>query len=90
MIIIWGLQILHGITNTIEFLFNGDRIASLLFRFDVFQDALGIAMSWNYLIPIADLFIVLAFIIAFEIMLIGVRVLLGFLSMLRGGGHIEL
>lgn len=89
MIIIWLLKLLGAITSAWEFLLNGERMEFLFFRFNTFQQAMAISLGWNYLFPIADLLVCISFIIMFELVMIGLKFLMGFLSIVRGGGHIE-
>lgn len=56
---------------------------------DAFSWALNLIFQWNGVLPVRSMFYILTVIITFEIMILLVRFIAGFISVIRGGGKVD-
>lgn len=87
-------MILTILFNFVEFLFDLISILLPSWRLPIefinaFEYVVLAVLSWDAILPMSEMLIVMSVIITFEVSILFTRMIFGFLSIIRGGGKID-
>jgi len=81
------IQLIAMLLRIVDFLLTPFQIPSdMLFSVSY---VLQLVLGWNYIVPVFAVINVFVFLIEFELAFLIVRFMLGFISLIRGGGKIS-